>query len=157
MVDRPVQYSENKIFSIEHPGKYFLNQDHIQRVTYLDRDGGKHRPTGGPMFGILCGEVELDFRGHLLGAEVGMSGIILQPALNIRLAKRFSWPASFESRNFLLSNGTIDLARGENTGDAICFVNIWYGHNRRTFGRPDNSRGKTLSVTYEKTIIILSV
>lgn len=150
VVNKPSQYAESKKFGIEHPGKYYFNQDHIQRKTYLDSDGRMHRPTGGRLLAIFCGMVEVDFRGHVLGAEADMSGVGLQPRLNIGMAKRFAQPASLDNRNVTLCNGTIDLAGGEGTGSAIDFVDIWHGKNKLISGRPQNTRGIPLVVKYIK-------
>ena len=148
---RPKSYPGHKEFRIVQPGKYFFSEDQIQHGSFLDSEGNTHKPVGGMMLSILCGNVEVDFRGHTLGADVKMGGISLSDSMNVRLAKRSSNRAnSLNNRDVLLHNGTIDLARGWDTGDAIDFYNFWHGQRRRTVGRPDENDGKMIEVVYER-------
>lgn len=148
---RPKSYPGHKEFRIVRPGKYFLDEDQIQRSSFLDSEGNKHKPAGGMMLSILCGNVEVDFRGRTLGADTKMGGISLAHGMNVRMARRFPDMAeSMNNRDVFLHNGTIDLARGKDTGDAIDFYNFWHGQNRRAVGRPDENSGKIIEIVYER-------
>lgn len=143
-------YADNKVFRIVRSGKYFFTEDQIQRNSFLSSEGERHKPTGGMMLSILCGEVEVDFRGHTLGADAKMGGVSLSHSMNVRMARRFpNFSDSENNRDVFLHNGTIDLARGKETGDAIDFYNFWHGQNRRTVGRPD-SNGEMIEIVYER-------
>jgi len=151
LVSDPINYPESKRFRIKRPGKYFLTQDHIQRATYFDSEGRKHKETGGgSMIPIFCGMVELDFRGHVIATDVAMAGVTLYAADNVGAAKTLSRPASLDNRNVVLRNGTIDLTHGNHFGNAIDFVEFWRGRNKRNIGRPDDGGGKLLSVKYKE-------
>lgn len=150
-VNRPLRYPGLIEIHIVKPGKYFFERDYVQRASYMDSKGNRHKPQGGMMFGMFCGNVEVDFRGHTLGADAKMGGIHLNPSRNLRRGKRNPENfASLDNRNVVLRNGIIDLASGDDTGSGIIFANVWHGNNRRTSGRPDDGGGRPLTVVYEK-------
>lgn len=150
-VEYPDSYPGLVKFHIVRPGKYFLKDNYIQRASYVDDKGRRHRPTGGMMMAIFCGGVEIDLQGHMLGADVEMGGISLNPATNMRLAKMHkTMSGGSDSRNVTVRNGIIDLASGQNTGDAIEFADLWQGYNRRTVERPDDGGGRLLAISYKK-------
>lgn len=151
IVSRPRSYPGLKEFRIVKPGKYCFSEDHIQRSSYLDSDGNRHRPMGGVMLALFCGNVEIDFQGHVLGADAEMGGISQNAATNTEMGKRREgYSGSVDNRNVVLRNGIIDLARGERTGKAVVFAETWRGHNLRNIGRPDDGGGRLLTVEYTR-------
>lgn len=142
---RPYNYPGLKEFQIDLPGRYFLAEDHIQRKYHFARGGRILRVTGGMMIDILCGDVDLDLRGHTLGADAEMSGIMFSPKNNERYAKFLTGKhqqAALNGKNVSIRNGIVDLARGEDTGSGITLSNMWRDSIYRTFGRPVDMEAK---------------
>lgn len=145
------EFPEIKKFKIHRPGSYVFDQDYIQKSRMQVR-GGWMKPTGGGMINILCGSVSLSLGGCKIGADLNMSGIVLRPVANAMFAKKWPEeyaPASLDSRFVKITDGTIDLARGEATGGGIDFSSRWSGVNQRTSGRPIIGRNDP-HVEYER-------
>lgn len=147
----PYRYPESpalKQFAIDVPGRYLLNEDHIQRARFAV-DGGNMSVKRGYMVHINCGSVELDLQGHLIGADARMSGISLFVAMNKELARRFPQKfsaGSLDNRFVTVRNGAIDLARGTDTGGGMSFSDQWHAHNLLTAGRPRDLQGNVLDM-----------
>lgn len=145
------EFPDIKKFNIHRPGSYVFDQDYIQKSRMQVR-GGWMKPTGGGMINILCGSISLSLGGCKIGADLNMSGIILRPAANATFAKKWPEeyaPASLDSRFVKITDGTIDLARGEATGVGVDFSSRWSGVNQRTSGRPIIGRNDP-HVEYER-------
>lgn len=128
-------------FVIREPGRYAFDADQLQRKL---SGAGHTGPGGGFMVTVYCGSVDLDLGGHTLAAEYGLSGIGLNAQNNVEMRRDFPQrygPASLDSSKVSVSNGTIDLARGENTRDALTLLNRWYSPGAMTGKRPDDACG----------------
>jgi hypothetical protein len=146
-------HPDTKRFTLNEPGRYVMDDDVIRRR----QSGGGHVGQGGGfMVEIGCGSVDIDMKGHTLGADFGMSGVMLSARQNVDFARRFprsNGPASLDNRLVSLRNGTIDLARGERTGTAVKFTSEWREPAALTGARGVKDCGKWCSppgVRYEK-------
>ncbi|MET3139955.1 hypothetical protein AAKU61_004338, partial [Undibacterium sp. GrIS 1.2] len=150
-----------KYYSIYDPGNYVFIENRIQQKLW---GAGHVGPKGGAMMSIYCGNVDVDLQGHILGADFGVSGVWHSVKQNMDSAKRFPehyTAASLDNRMVRLHNGTIDLARGEDTGDGVVFNNEWQANTSRGYlgdsslvARPFIWQGQTkiplIDIPYER-------
>ncbi|MET3120422.1 hypothetical protein AAKU64_004674, partial [Undibacterium sp. GrIS 1.8] len=156
-----LRISEEKYYSIYQSGKYVFVEDKIQQKLW---GAGHTGPKGGALLYVHCGYVNIDLHGHTLGADFGVSGVWLNAKHNEDTAKtfaKFSYPESGDNRMVRLHNGTIDLARGEDTGDGVVFNNEWQANTSRGYlgdsslvARPFIWQGQTkiplIDIPYER-------
>lgn len=116
--------------TILQPGKYCLHQDYYQRKLGCCGHYGSGMLS---MVRICCGNVLLDFSGHILKSDYMQRGVWLSKKRNIELFKIRGWDNAadyIDSRFVTIRNGTINLAEGEDeTWTGIELIDAWHPYD----------------------------
>lgn len=112
-------------YTVDHPGRYRLPGDVMLRRY---SSAGHSGPKGGAMVTLLCGQVEIDLGGHVLGAQADIGGIVLSADSNRAAAAQFpGMESSKDNRHVTLRNGRISLGGGNLAGGGVELTDAWHG------------------------------